>query len=272
MRYVEILAGSSGGVYGAGVFGMSLYGSGSTLQLPPGLTLKDNSFETKIDRQDLLFADGRVSTGEEIEERKLVVEGYVDADSRAEHLALMNSLRYQCSLPGQRLRINAGHYINLARLRSFDDEAETGFDRALSKVKIEWQVDDPFWYAETEETRTVTLSGDGTFTIDLSALAPCYRGQHPRITISSPVFLPVATFQLTNVTDAGLTCRYGDPYLGFGNSATIDSVNGTVIRSDDENTIRYFEGEFLRLIPGVNSFAYVGPACDLTVTWRHRWL
>ena len=271
-RFVELLQSGDGGVYGTGVFGLSLYGAGDSIKLPIGLTLKDNSFENKVDRQDLLFADGRVSYGEEVEEKKLVVEGYVEADDRAAHLALMNQLRYQASIPGQRLRINSGHYINLARLRSFDDEAETAWDRTLAKVKIEWQVDDPFWYSEDEETRTFSMGGDGTFSIDLSSLPNCYRGQHPQITIGSPVFLPVATFQLTNDSDGGLSCRYGDPYLGFGNSATIDSVYGTVTRSDDENTIRYFEGEFLRLVPGVNNFSYEGPACDLTFTWRHRWL
>lgn len=273
-RFVELItSGPIGGLYESGTYELSLFGGeDQTFQLPVGLTLKDNSFETKVERQDLLFADGRFSTGEEIDERKLVVEGYVEADDRAAHLALMQDLRYRCSLPGQRLRINSGQYINLARLRSFDDEPETGWDRTLSKVKIEWQVDDPFWYSETEQVRTFSLSGDGSFSVDLSAFPNCNRGQHPKIKISSPVFLPVATFQLTNTSDGGLTLRYGDPYLGFGNYATIDCVAGTATRSDGTNTIRYLEGEFLRLLGGVNNFAYVGPACDLEFRWRPRWL
>ncbi|MBN9415978.1 MAG: hypothetical protein J0I12_11105 [Candidatus Eremiobacteraeota bacterium] len=275
-RFVELLQSGGGSRYGEGVFGLSIYGGGdAVVQLPVGLVLKDNSFEAKIDRQDLMFADGRVSYGEEIEERKLVVEGYVDADDRAAHLALMNQIRYQACLPGQRLRINTGHYINLARLRSLDDEPVEGMDRTVARVKIEWQVDDPFWYAESEETRTFAMGGNGSFQIDLSSLPNCHRGQHPQITISSPVFLPVGTSQITNVTDGGLTCRYGDPYLGFGNSATIDCVAGTVTRLDGTtktNTIRYFEGEFLRMVPGLNDFSYVGPACTLTFKWRPRWL
>lgn len=273
-RFVELVSQVAGSVWGGG----GTWGGGGSwgdcfraLQLPIGLTLKDNNLDFKVDREDLPFADGRVSYGEEVEERKIAAEGYVVADTRESLLSVMNALRYQAQI-AKRLRINSGHYINLARLRGIDDEAEAGFDRTLTRVKIEWQVDDPFWYAEDLQAREFSISGDTTLLVDLTGLPDCFRGQHPQIIIQSPIYLPVGSVTLTNNSDGGLVLRYSDPSLGLGNSATIDCALATAKRSDGENTIRYFEGEWLRLVPGLNRISYVGPACTLTFKWRHRWL
>jgi hypothetical protein len=257
----------------SGVWGTGAWGDISDLvyTFPDGLSLKDNSFETRLDKQKLTFAHGRFTTGGEVDDRGPIVEGTIEVEARSDLRQLLNDMRVQCQM-AKRLRIDTGSFLNLAKLYRFQDEPEKGFDWTVSRLRIEWQCDDPFWHSEAETTVTRTVSGDGTFTVDLTGMAKCVQGQHPRIKITSPIYLPVTTLQLTNTTDASLTMRYGDPNLGFGNSATIDCASGTCARSDGENTLRYFQGEWLRLVDGLNTFAYVGPACTIDFTWRHRWL
>jgi len=268
----ELVAPGSG-VWGEGSWGTGVWGGGGDVvyTFPSGIALKENTFEQRIEKSKRIFSDGRMSFGEEVDDRDAVLEGLVDADTRLELLALLDDMRYRCQGPNQRLRINSGHFLNVAKLSKFEDEPERGFDRTVSRLRIVWQCDDPFWYSESLQSQSVSMAGNGTFTIDLSALPKCLRGQHPLITVTAPVYLPLPTFTLANTTDGGLQFRYADPLLTLGKSALIDCAAGTVVR-DGASSIRYFDGEFLRLVPGVNTFTYTGTACTLLFSWRHRWL
>lgn len=266
---------SEGSTWGGGSWGSSHWGSG-VLELPPGLVMANNNQDSKGETWSFLFADGSFSAGDEIKARSVTLSGILGANTRAEYRAMVDELRYLCSKPGLKLQlVPGGGYLNLARFLGVDDDPEQLFDWSVAKVAVTWQCDDPFWYAEQLESRTVALTGDGTFYIDAgkgAGLQRCTRGVSPLITCTSPGFLPVSSFTLRNVTDESLQCRYSDPLLKNGNSATIDTVQGLVTRDDGTNTIRYFEGEFPRLLTRRNTFEYEGTQCTLTFTWRPRWL
>jgi hypothetical protein len=249
---------------------------GGDIILPDALLLGDNNQDTKAESWSLVFADGAFSAGDEIKPRKVVLEGTLGAVDRATFRAMADALRYTCSRPGLKLQlVTGGGYLHLSRLLGVDEDPERLFDWSVAKVRITWQCDDPFWYSPTLETRTFSPSGDTTLTVDAgpgAGLPECYRGVYPTITCTSPGYLPVPTFTLRNTTDEDLQLRYSDPYLKNGNYATIDCVNGLATRSDGANTIRYLEGEFLRLLTKSNALEYEGGACDLAISWRPRWL
>lgn len=268
------LLGTAGGTWGAGVWGTALAGSGA-YELPGCLVLGDNNVDTKTDTWSLVFADGSYSAGDEVKPRQAILTGTFMQPDRATFRALCDELRYRCSVPGLKLQVNPGAYLNLSHMLSFDEDPAELWDWTVAKVRVSWHCDDPFWYATTPEVRTVSLSGPGTFFIEAgpgAGLRQNHRGVCPQITCTAPGFLPVASFTLRNDTDDGLQLRYSDPYLKNGNSATIDCVQGTATRSDGQNTIRYLEGEFLRLLTRTNRFTYDGPECTLTFSWIPRWL
>jgi len=259
--------------WGSFVWGGAPFGAG--FELPECLILRDNNTDHKVETWNLTFADGSRSTGTEVKDRRAILEGTFGANTRAEFRTYIDSLRYACSLPNQKLQIvDNGPVLNVSRLVSIDEDPENFFDWSVAKVRIQWHCDDPFWYELTPQTRTFNPSGNTTLTLDAgpgASLKQNLRGQSPVITITSPGFASVTTFQLTNTTDGGLQFRYQDPYLKNGAVSVIDCVNGTVTR-DGTNSIQYFEGEFLRLLTESNSLAYVGPACQIDFTWNHRWL
>lgn len=264
----------SGLTWGTGIWGSSTWGA--DYELPACLVLADNNVDTKTETWSLVFSDGTYSAGDEVKDRKAVLTGTFGQMDRATFRDLADEIRYQCSRPGLRLQLVAGGpYLNLAHMVSFDEDPEQLFDWSVAKLRVAWQCDDPFWYAPTPEVRTISLSGPDTFVIEAGAgagLKGCVRGVFPQIKCISPGFLPVSSFTLANLSDDGLQLRYSDPYLKNGNSATIDCVKGKATRSDGTNTIRFLEGEFLRLLTKSNTFSYNGPACTLEFTWVPRWL
>ncbi len=264
-----------GSSWGSGTWGTSCWGGG-VLELPPALVMANNNQDTKVDQWSFLFGDGAFSAGDEIKARQVILEGTLGEMTRDAFRQAVDELRYQCSRPDLKLQlVPGGGYIHLAHLVGVDDDPEKLFDWSVAKVRITWLAADPFWYAEDLQTRTFELAGDTTLTIDAGknvGLQQCNRGVSPVITCTSPGFLPVASFTLRNLTDESLQCRYSDPLLKNGNSATIDCVAGTATRDDGTNTIRYFEGEFIRLLTKRNTLEYEGTQCSLTISWRPRWL
>lgn len=262
--------------YGSQYWGEFVWGERgySTYPLPPGLQLKGDEQQTRFDTADYAFADGAHTEGEELRDRVVTVSGLVGdpALSRQAHADLLAELKHQAKVPGALLRVDTGSHLRLTQLRSFDVRPEPLWDRKISSVSIEWQCDDPFWYADAKQTQTFTLSGDGTFTVDAgTGQKPNYRGQFPRITVACPALGLVPSLTLKNTSDAGMQLRYADPKMQLGAVAVIDCEHGLVTRGSD-NTIQYMHGEFLRLVSGDNVFEYTGAACTITFEWQPRWL
>ena len=256
--------------WGSGYWGAGYWGAG-VYELPPGLRLTEVGFSQRVETAKRVFSDGRFSFGDEVDHREAVVEGNVECLSRAEMLALSTTLHNLCQLPNLRLRVDAGQFLKLTRLKEIENDPPPGWDRTVSRLRITWQCDDPFWYSESTEVRTFNLEGNSTFSIDLTGLPANLRGQFPVISITAPNLQPIASARLENLSDGGLQWRYTDPGLTSNVTAVIDGRSGSVSISGS-NRIRYFEGEFLRLVDGVNQLRYTGSACTLKLEWRHRWL
>jgi hypothetical protein len=267
---------SDGSMWGVAIWGIDFWRY-AVLDLDPGLTLQGNPQDTKMDVRNVLFADGSKSEGNEIQSRKLVVAGIVVSESRDEHRATMDAIRYQCSRPALRLRPNgAAYWVYLAGLVSITEDPRTGFDRAVSDVRITFQCDDPFWYSQTLQNFAIDVAGGGTFFVNgLTGGQPCNRGNSPIITITAPPGASVSDFTLTNVSDDSLFFGYTDTALRDGASVAIDCQLGTITRTVGgvvTDATRYFSGEFMRLLTQTNTIRYTGSAANISFTWRPRWI
>jgi len=75
--------------------------------------------------------------------------------------------------------------------------------------------------------------------------------------------MTVNDLELQNDTDVpageseGLKFTYVNNYFVSGNDLIIDCKEGTVVR-ETTNSIRYFSGAFLKLLPGDNEIKYTG--------------
>ena len=267
---------SAGSGWGTFIWGQDFW-QDAIYELDPGLTLQSNPVDSKIDTRNILFNDGTISAGNEIQGRKIIVAGTVISDNRTAHRALMDLTRFECSRQGLKLSQDSETcYVNLAALVSLTEDAITGYDRAVSTVRITWQADDPFWYASASQSVTTSVTGTQTFPVDgLAGGQMCTRGNSPVITVTAPPGGSVSGFTLANLSDGGLIMSYSDTSLVNGASVVIDCYNGTINRVSGLTTTpsaRFFDGEFLRLLTQINQIQYVGPPATVNFTWQPRWL
>ena len=249
--------------------------------LDEGLTLTNNPIDIKLDTRDILFNDGAKSACDHLKARHLTVSGAVICDSRAECRALCDEIRYQCSLPNLRLRLDgAPEWTYITSLVSITEEPVLGLNREDFHITITFQQDNPFWYSETMQTYSVAMAGNGIITVNgLTGGKLCQRGNSPVITVTSPAAGSLAAgFTLCNLTDGALQFSYTDPYLKNGAVAVIDNMLGAINRqvTVDGATVttagtRYFQGEFMRLLTQSNQIQYTGGPANVTFDWRPRW-
>lgn len=64
--------------------------------------------------------------------------------------------------------------------------------------------------------------------------------------------------------DEGIKFEYEDPAFFNGNTVEVDSRGSGTVYRGTTNTIRYFTGAFLRLLPGNNTFKYTGDTDGVT--------
>lgn len=265
-------------IWGEFVWGESIWGGDASYTLPECLTLQDDSVDAKPERIDLALTDGSRTLGQEIRDRKITISGLLICATREANRALIEELRHEVSKTPRKLRIDEGKCLSLSQRGRITEIPEARTDRCCSRLTIEWQLDDPFWRSETVAEQTFTVTGNTTITVD--ALdggngKRCIRPQHPKITITANSSGPgPGSVKLKNITDSGLFCTYSDPGLISGAVAEINSVDGTCKRGS-ANTIRYFDGEFLRLLTdtdGENVIEYTGGPATITFSWVPRWI
>lgn len=77
--------------------------------------------------------------------------------------------------------------------------------------------------------------------------------------------------EMVNASDGNVLFSYTDSNFTSGKKLTVDCKEGTV-DLDGTNTIRFFSGQFLKLIAGTNTLKFTGDKCQITVKHRDRWL
>lgn len=251
---------------------------GDVYTLPPTLLVESTDFAVKHEVINLAMSNGaKAYGGDLVDAGELEIAGKIWTPSRAAHRALMDEIRARFQQPGQLLRMEPGYYVTLDQLK---DRVRSRWrplsGKTFTEISAAFFVGDPFWYSEAEVIQEFELTGDDVITVDPSdAALPARTWCSPIITITAPSSGSVSSVTLRNATDDGLQCRYADLQLRNSASVVIDCVNSTIRRTNGSgttDTIQYFTGEFLRLLPTLNSISYTGAACTISIRWRARWV
>lgn len=265
LLYTEI-----GAICGTFLSGTTLCGAaGDQYELPDTLVIEGDDSDERWKEEERAWQHGSVLYGEEVEPRDILVSGLVSATTATAMQTLVREMREAARRSDQRLRYDEDFYVNVSRLRRMDVRWEPETGKTLAQVRLVWRAADPFWYATSEASQTENPTGDDTLTVDTGTDVTI--PMNPVITITAPPAAAVPSVRLTNQTDDDQAFLYEDLDLENGASVTIDCEAGTVTRGAT-NTLRYLTGGWLRLLPGSNTIAYEGDACEITLTWKPRWI
>jgi hypothetical protein len=146
------------------------------------------------------------------------------------------------------------YYYNIKKVLSMEENWIEGQDYDAANYELKLLVTDPYVYKHTATSDTITVdSSPKTDTVSNDANgAPVY----PVITVTADTTISSLTVEnLSDVPEGasdGLQFTYLDPNFVNTDELIIDCQNGTVER-EGTNTIRYFSGNFIRLLTGNNS-------------------
>lgn len=261
---------TDGALCGTVICGTTLCGAASDMyELPQTLAFLGAKARTRYRSDDRLLADGAAVDGFAIAARDVVVSGMLLSATATAQEALLAEIANEAATQNQRFRVGVNRYINISRLKALDAEAQPMTGRTLHDVQITWEASDPYWYDPVPTNSQALMTGDGTMTVTVAS--DIHREIHPVILLESEVGYSVPSVRLTNQSDSNRWCLYEDTNLREGASAVIDCRDGTVTRGGT-NSVRFFSGTFLRLLPGANVIAYEGARALITIQWIPRWL
>ena len=161
---------------------------------------------------------------------------------------------------------DTARYINVKNMRLSSHRFIVGDAKAGAEVTL--FCNDPFFYKDSLTTETawaVTASPDTNSYFNEGNI-----DVGPGIEITANADLG-SGIELKNQSDGDVLFTYEDTAFTAAKVLTVDCLNGTV-DLDGTNTLRFFSGQFLRLLAGMNTFEYTGGDCSIVFTHRDRWL
>jgi hypothetical protein len=222
-------------------------------------------FSIRINNQEIAFSHGAKDTGDnKVSVRQVVLTGLIHDSDADTHDSKLQALYTALTKINLQLYWNVAKYINVKSLKSFASKNVQGADGYVTEVTLTLNCVDPFFYNVTPNARFVFLnSSPQTFVVS-----------NPGSIDAFPIFgmttrVSNVSFALANIT-AGLSFAYSDAGFTAGKTISINCQLGEVENSG-LNTIRYFEGMFLPLLPGDNTFSYVGATiAGLSIFFNER--
>lgn len=238
--------------------------NGDVWQLPDNFHLTDIGFRRRTKPVPKVFSHGGADKSDSmIEVRYLSLEGSLSAKNDIEYDNKWNELVLKISQKDFYLR-DGNQQILIHQAKKVDQPFAKGLRKRLGEIEIDLVALDPFWYStiKSEDEETITgspqewnVTNNGNMEV------------HPIITITNNG--SYGAIVMKNMTDDERMFTYED--LAFKNGAyvVIDCVNGTVKRgATGTDTIRFFSGSFLRLLPDTNTIRIEGLT---NATVKHEW-
>jgi len=226
-----------------------------------GLPVENAISEDRIPRKHgSLILDAYLSS------RKLKIKGMIhnaNAEDSYTELAAMQ----QALLPDEgKFYYRSDRYIN-CRAKYVRPSFADGTDKAVMDVDVQLIASNPFHYSAGASYSDVQTANDGV-TINFDV----YNGGN---VFSEPIFKLCATggtisddILVTNVT-TGKSMKYRGSVTD-GETVEVN-VEDYTVEMGGADGLSYFEGDFLTLAAGTNSFLYVGSTIRMTTEYRYRW-
>jgi phage-related protein len=223
-------------------------------------------FRTKL--EDRAFSHGALSVGDnKAESRSIEVSAYIAETSDAAYWKTHNEMvALFDGVAGHKFYLDGNHYLNATCLERFNHEFYQGFPLRKARLGFTLRCADPLIYAQAVSSQVVEIAtSPTTFAVINSGGVEVFP------TITTVASADNAEMSLENTTDDGRKFEYEDANFVTGATLTVNGEDGTVYLNTS-NTLNFYSGAFLRLLPGSNSLVYTGGLATITLSWRNRWL
>ncbi|MBA7568554.1 hypothetical protein ES708_10283 [subsurface metagenome] len=237
----------------------------------------DTNIRSKLKTEEKALVDGVSLDNMLLGGREISIRGTLIKSTETALRTAFDALKTALNLGKQYLYFFDDRRVLAAMERfSWKDYPRTYNNPARCEYSIEFKAESPYWESTTPLSPEETILIDGH---EWTVNNPGDVNVYPVITITADT--TIADLIIQNLTDIptgedeGLKFEYED--LEFDLSAPTLIVNcqeGTVQRNG-ANTIRYFSGAFLKLLPGDNTIKWTGStdgATKVKFTFRRRFL
>ena len=228
--------------------------------IPESVVYRENSVGFDNRFADSAFRPGANPLTSKIGRRNVSISGEIMADTREELAEMERRFKAAVIRPEGKLQVDDHRYINL------DSPSEVSWvwrrtsDRALASVQASWICGDPFLYSMEKHEEIVPVDGGQAqlFSINVDPAASIYPIS-PFISLRSSGGNLIRVI-LVNFSDENLNFSVNTLGSGFGGidpQIDIDAERLTVRDLSGSSRLSDFQGEFLRLVPGVNNFQLI---------------
>jgi len=235
-------------------------------QLPSEFHLTNLDFRRRLKISPKAHADGAADISDQkIEPRYLSLEGLLSAENDSEYDNKWNELILKISQKDFYLR-DGDWQILIHRTRDVKQSFDPGLRKRLSEIEIEFVALDPFWYHKDLSYEEQSCSSPPTeFTVTNDGNYMVY----PVIKITANANNP--SMSVKNKSDNNILFSYSDGGFTTGKQLIVNCKEG-IVQLDEVDTIRYFDGQFLKLLAGNNTIEYDGAAATIRFEWHKRCL
>jgi hypothetical protein len=233
-------------------------------QLPDQFYLTDTGFSKNSSLLKLAGSDGGYNKGDKtVNSRTLRLSGSLWDKTDPAFQTKWNALFQKLSQEDFYLR-RGNWQILISQADNIESQFDSGLYDRFGELNIDLIAANPLWEYITSSSGSATCdTSPKQFTINNTGNYKTY----PVITITATE--NNSSVQLKNITDDDLLFTYSDIWFTSGKSLIIDCQEGTVELASID-TIRYFEGQFLKLLPGNNIFEYTGDKVTISMSWKNR--
>jgi len=223
-------------------------------------------FRMRINNQKVAFSHGGKDMGDnKIEARDITLRGKIHSNSTSDFESQLTALKAACFKLNQTLYYDSDKYIKIRCVDRFREKPSAdGSFLVCSDIEIRFFAEDPFMYKNIETSNFTFLESSGQqFDINNPGNVDVF------VVIGMTTRVANNDFTIKNIT-AGLSFSMQDGNFVEGSTIIFDSINGTV-KTNGDNSIRYFNGQFIRMVAGTNTFEYVGATpCGVSIRYTER--
>lgn len=236
----------------------------------PNQTFEVEGFPTDrtMTPQKIVQKHGAVIQTPFMEERKFNVIGKLHSPTNNSTRAQLDALQQGLlSTVEKTFQDQSNRYIN-AYVKNIETKYIRGLDKSVVDVEVEFVAQNPFFYAVGSSSILANPLVGGTSNFDLYSDGNVFSEPNLFIYASGGTITDDVTIK--NLTDESNQLRFRGE-IADGTTLQINTETYEVI-NNGVDALTYFEGRFLHIIPGTNTYQLVGATMLLTAEWKNRWL
>lgn len=240
-------------------------------ELPYKYAISHESISIRAKAEKRAFSHGGILVGDGyVDSKKLKISIDVKDKSQQDHDELLNSLT--SLFMGRDYKLINGRtdsYYNVASLESVKHKWQKGFKNLWSDLEFSLLLADPFRYAIGQNIIGKDFTADSE---NVQFLLSNDGSMDTPLLIEIVPTKSIASVEIKHV-QTGQSCKVTDSLLTAPKTLKISSIDGTVLRGDDENAINAFSGMFLSASAGANTYLVsCSGAGKIKLTYQSRWL